>query len=131
VSYILKEILPLLSELFKTFIPNKLTGNAHSRLSKKVKFIIDNTIHRCRRPMSNQSLLYNGHYKTHGWLSQIIVDYDGLIIAYKTMIPGKVHDSLSATYNKLFKSIVKNNLALGDPGFQGVGYVMVGYKKKR
>lgn len=81
--------------------------------------------------MSNQSLLYNGHYKTHGWLSQIIVDYDGLIIAYKTMIPGKVHDSLSATYNKLFKSIVKNNLALGDPGFQGVGYVMVGYKKKR
>lgn len=128
VSKVLDEILPILVDYFEKFIPNKKINSSHSKLSRKIMFIIDNTIHKTRRPRVRQSRLYNGHYKTHGYLTQLLVDYDGYIVAYRTMIPGRHHDSLIATYNKHFKKIVGNKLVLGDPGFEGVSYVVAGYR---
>lgn len=56
------------------------------------------------------------------------LDYDGFTIAYSTMTPGKVHDSLVDIYNRVQKNYWEQ-LALRDPGFQGVGYVVAGYRR--
>jgi len=41
---------------------------------------------------------------------------------------GSVHDSNAAQYNKHFKNILGKRFALGDPGYNGVPYVVAGSK---
>ncbi|KAL9645636.1 hypothetical protein ABK040_015851 [Willaertia magna] len=105
VSKVFDEMLPYLVEYFTLFIPNKNINNTRS-----------------------MDLDYNGHYHIHGKMSQILLDYEGYIIAFLTNIKSKIHDSLSANYNKDFKRILGSDFALGDPGFNGVGYVISGFK---
>jgi hypothetical protein len=65
----------------------------------------------------------------HGRLTQVLLDLEGYIIAFLTNIPGKVHDSLSGMYNKLFPRILGQYFCIGDSGFNGVQYVVPGFQK--
>ena len=117
----------MLVDYFSQKIPHCRTSDKHSKLSLKIAFIINCTIHKTRKTKVFQSEHFNGHYSMHGRLTQVLIDYDGFVVAYKTLIPGRCHDSMVAIYNKQFHSIVGNNLALGDPGFQSCGFVVAGY----
>lgn len=128
VSRILDYMFPFLVEYFVQFVPDCPISEACSIVDRKIKFIIDNTIHKIHRPTVSQRLDYNGHYRMHGRQTQILVDFDGNVISYLTNIRGKIHDSLVAIHNKNFVDIVGSCYALGDPGFAGVGYVVSGYK---
>ncbi|KAL9642569.1 hypothetical protein ABK040_011135 [Willaertia magna] len=128
VSKVLDEMLPYLVEYFTLFIPNKNINNTKSRLHCRLKYIIDGTLHKTQRKYGGMDLDYNGHYHIHGKMSQILLDYEGYIIAFLTKIKGKIYDSLSANYNKNFKRILGSDFALGDFGFNGVGYVISGFK---
>lgn len=127
VSNVLDEVLPLLVEYFSSYVVNKRQSSSSSRLSAKILYIIDCTIHKTKRPQINQSEHYNGHYHMHGRLSQVLVDFDGYVVAYKTMIPGRCNDSMIAMYNTEFRRIIGKNFALGDPSFQGSGYIVAGF----
>lgn len=131
VSRVLDEILPVLVGYFTGFVPNKQVNVSYSRLSRRIKYIIDNTLTKTRRTTVDQAIHYNGHYHMHGRLTQMLLDFNGYIIAYRTMIPGKVNDSLVAIYNREFQKIVGHDLALGDPGFQGVSYVVPGFGRQQ
>ncbi len=128
VSKVLDEVFPYLVEFFVQFVPNKKIHETRSRLHSKLKFIIDGTLHKKQKLPGNVDEDYNGHYKMHGKLTQILLDYDGYVISFMTNIKGRIHDSMAALYNKDFKRIVGNNFALGDPGFAGVDYVISGFK---
>ena len=128
VSKVLDEILPILVEYFVKFIPNKKIHNTRSRLHPRMKFIIYGTLHKTQRQHGVRDVHYNGHYRMHGRLTQILLDYEGYVVAFNTNIKGKIHDSLAAMYNKDFKRIVGNDIVLGDPGFSGVDYVISGFK---
>jgi hypothetical protein len=128
VTNVIDEILPLLVEYFVQFIPNRKISSSHSRLHKKLYNVIDNTIHKTTKPVVKQKLYYNGHYKMHGRQTQLLIDYDGYIIAFMTNIKGKCHDALVALYNRLLSKVVGNDMILGDLGVAGVGYVVPGYK---
>lgn len=129
VTKVLDEILPRLVEYFCQYIPNAIVTDEHSRLHPQIKCVIDNTIHRTRRPRSRQSVQYNGHYHMHGRSTQILLDFTGRVVAFVTMIPGRVHDALAATYNHFFKYILDGDtFALADPGFYGICYVVPGFK---
>lgn len=129
VSKVLDEVFPVLVEYFANFIPNRLTVEKHSRLHQQIRFIIDNTLHKCRRPRSKQSLLYNGHYCTHGYCTSLMVDFKGNVVAFKTLLLGKIHDALSANHNSLFRKIAgKLKFGLGDTGFSGISYIVPGIK---
>lgn len=127
VSSVLDETLPILVEYFNQFIPNVACSEKHSVLSKKIQFITDCTIHRTRRTTVNQSEHFNGHYQCHGRITHLLVDFEGRIIAYKTLVPGRSNDALTAIYNKQFQEIIGSRLALGDPGFRGTHYIVGGY----
>ena len=59
-------------------------------------------------------MLYNGNYGVHGWFSQLLVDLNGYIIAYKTMIHGRIHDCIPAIYTTvLFQCEIMKNF-IGD-----------------
>ena len=131
VSKVLDEMLIILAEYFLKYIPNELTSQTHSKLHSSIRAVIDNTIHKTRKPIKGQRMHYNGHYCMHGRLTQLLVDYDGKIIAFKTMIPGKVHDNLSALYNKKFVEILGNYLCIGDTAFNQIQYTVAGYQKCR
>lgn len=132
VSKVLDEILPILVEYFAGYIPNRQVESTHSRLHPQIQFIIDNTLHLCRKTRVNQSLLYNGHYNKHGYTSSLLVDYEGNVLAFKTLIYGKIHDALSANHNHLFRRIVGSFLfALSDTGFGGINYIVPGIKPTR
>lgn len=131
ISKVVDELLIILAEFFLQYVPNELTSNTHSKLHTSIRAVIDNTIHKTRKPIKGQRLQYNGHYTMHGRLTQLLVDYDGKIIAFKTMIPGKVHDNLSAVYNKEFASILKKYLCIGDTAFNQVQYAVAGYQRCR
>lgn len=128
ISKVIDEVLPILVEFFSQYIPNQKISITTSQLSPNISYIIDNTIHKTNRPSVNQEEDYNGHYQMHGRQTQLLIDYDSNIIAFVTNIPGKIHDSLMAIYNKHFKQIINYDFALGDPGFQGVSYSVAGFK---
>lgn len=128
ISKVLDEILPLLVGFFSRQIPHGQVSSKRSIFSDKIAFIIDCTLHRTRRPSLNQSEHYNGHYSMHGRLTQVLIDYEGNVIAFLTNVPGRCNDALVAMYNEDFKRIVGDNLVLGDPGFQGVQWVVSGFR---
>ena len=128
VSKVLDEMLPHLVEYFVKFIPNKKVSQTSSRLHPRITYIIDGTLHKIQKQHGAPDVNYNGHYLMHGKVTVILLDFDSRVVAFITNIKGKIHDSLIATYGKLFKQIIGTDLALGDPGFLGVSYVVPGFK---
>ena len=47
-----------------------LVHDTHSRLHSRLKYIIDGTLHKTQK----QHVDYNGHYRMHGKLTQILLD---------------------------------------------------------
>jgi hypothetical protein len=90
--------------------------------------ILDSTIHPTVRPGGAQRKFYNGHYKMHGILTHLLVDFEEFIISVITNVKGHSHDSNVASCHPAFKQVLGTKFALGDPGFQGVDYVVAGFK---
>jgi len=59
-------------------------------------------------------------------LTHLLVDFQGYIVAVTTNVLGQIHDANAAQHNKLFKQVLKDKFALGDPGYNGVPYVVAG-----
>lgn len=127
ISKVIDEILPILTDYFIQFVYDR-KSISRSVLSPTIKYITDTTIHKIRKPQSKQRLDYNGNYSMHGKLTQLLIDYDGFISGFYTFIPGRTSDALAAMYNKLFPKIIQSNFSLGDPGFNGVSYIIPGFK---
>jgi len=129
VSECLAEILPAMASFCSSAIPNALDSTTPcSRLNQHIVGVLDNTLHRTTRPSIRQSLQFNGHYQMHGRLSQFMVDFEGKIISFVTNIPGKIHDNLSARFNSSFADILMGKFLIGDSAFNGVPYVVPGFK---
>ena len=83
------------------------------------------------KPNVDQRLFYYGHYKMHGILTQILINFNGKIIGFITNVPGKINDALIAIYAEFFRDVLKGRFALGDPGFAGVDWVVCGLRYKQ
>jgi len=128
VSKLISKVLPCIAGNLAFAIPNRLSATSHSTLHPHIRAIIDNTIHKTRKPSSKQYLDYNGHYKVHGRLTQVLIDFDGNIIHIFTMIPGSVNDTLAAVYSEGAKQILGYDRALGDCAFSSIYYAVGGYR---
>lgn len=114
---------------FSPFVPNFFSADCPvSHLSPHVIGIVDGTVHKIRRPSIDQHLWWNDNYQFHAVHSLFLVDFAGKIIAIQTGIPGSFHDSAVARHNELFSDSLQDQLAIGDPGFGGVDYIVAGYK---
>jgi hypothetical protein len=151
VSRLISTLLPLLTEYFLRYIPDKLDQYTCSQLSNNIIAILDSTIHPTRKPASQQHQYWNGHYKTHGILSHLLVDFTGRISSVITNVKGHSHDNNAAQYFNQFSNILGtvcwpettacanrsflcptgNKFALADPGYNGVDYVVAGFKAKQ
>lgn len=118
ISALIALALPLLVTFFVTYIPNNILSQRRSHLSNQIVGVVDTTIHPCFKPSSGQHLFWNAHYKLHGILTMLLVDFDMFIAAVVTNILGHSHDANTATYNNRFTNILDLNFTLGDPGFQ-------------
>jgi hypothetical protein len=98
---------------------------------KHIIGIIYGTVHQIHKPATDQHLWWNDHYQFHAVHLLFFVDYEGWIIGVETGIPGSFHDSSAANNAKFFEKLVKDKFVLGDPGFQGVGYVIAGFKSNQ
>ncbi len=49
--------------------------------------------------------------------TQLLIDYDGYVVAFCTSIEGRTHENLTATYNDLFRRVVARDWVLTDTGF--------------
>ncbi len=108
-SYVsgIHEMMPHFVSYFSKFIPNASRQTpSHSVLRHTIKYVMDDTAYKVRKRSIDQYLDYNGHYGVHCKKTQLLIDYDGYIIAFLTNIDGSVHDNLTAIYNDLFRSIV-------------------------
>jgi hypothetical protein len=128
ISTIINCWLPKLAVYFASYIPERQISSSTSILDPNIKYIVDATIKPTVRPQINQSKYYSGHYKCHGILTHVIVDYDGWILSFHTNIPGSVHDAKVAHTQPFHHIIKEDKFALGDPGYQGVNWVVAGYK---
>ncbi len=54
VSSIIDEMLPHCVEFFSKFVPNKNRSDTHSVLHQYVKYIMDDTVHKIRKPVVYQ-----------------------------------------------------------------------------
>jgi hypothetical protein len=131
VCIIIKHWLPYLATFFTMYIPEQKISNKHSNLSERIKFITDSTIKPIVKPGAGQRKYYNGHYKFHGILTHLIVDYDGWILSVVSNVPGNVQDSNFANHSNAFSHIIGNDLVLADPGYQGVPYIVAGFKPSK
>ena len=131
ISKLIKFGIPLLVEHFSHYISNKLESDTTSHLSNQIVAVIDATIHPTTKPQIDQYKHWNDHYKCHGILTHLLVDFDGYIISVTTGVLGKVQDSLCANYNKNFRKIMGGKLALADPGYGGVPYIVTGLKNNQ
>jgi hypothetical protein len=121
-----------LVSFFVQFIPNQIYSSEHSKLSNRIIAIINATIHSIRKPPHLQHLHYSRHYKMHGMLTHLLIDFEGNIIALETNVLGSIHDTNAASHNFHFPKILGANFyALGDPGYAGVPYVVAGLKSNQ
>jgi len=131
ISGLIKLLLPHLVEHFLEFIRNEVDCEEHSSLSESIVCVIDGTIHQCKKPPKHQHLHYNKHYKRHGMMTHLLVDFNGYIVAIHTNVYGIIHDSNAARHNKFFEEILGDKFALRDPGYAGVRYVVAGFKSNQ
>eukprot|EP01121_Diplochlamys_sp_Union-15-3_P015606 TRINITY_DN5200_c0_g1_i4.p1 TRINITY_DN5200_c0_g1~~TRINITY_DN5200_c0_g1_i4.p1 ORF type:complete len:169 (+),score=13.50 TRINITY_DN5200_c0_g1_i4:324-830(+) len=97
-------------------------------ISNHIVAVVDSTIHPTSKPRNEQSRKFNGHYKAHGMMTHLLISLDGSITAVMTNIDGSMSDATAAHYNTCFKEILGNRFALGDPGYNGVPYVISGLR---
>jgi hypothetical protein len=128
VSKLIDVTLPLLVEFFVAYIPEEVDCSTASHLSNHIIAIIDATIHPTQKPAGKQRLFWNGHYKTHGLLTYLLIDYEGYIVSVMTNVLGHTSDTNATLYNQHFRQILKGKFALGDPGLHGVDYIVPGYR---
>jgi hypothetical protein len=128
-SQIISHILPYLTKYFLKYIPEQRVSEKSSSIHPDIKYIIDSTITMIRKPTISQKKFYNGHYHCHGIITHVLIDFEGWILSVCTGIPGSVHDARVAQEIEPFKHIVNDSeLVLGDPGYNGVDYIIAGYK---
>ncbi len=130
ISNILNSMMPYMVEYFMKFIKHKRISKHYSEVSRNILFIIDGTIHKRRKPRLAQSNYYRSDKGCHFITTQLLIDYDGWIVAVYTGIWGRVHDNSAATSCDLFRKIVGKFFALGDPGYQKCDYIVAGIGKK-
>jgi hypothetical protein len=128
VSMLIDCLLPRLASHFISYISNEVQSNTTSSLSTNIVAVIDSTIHATRKPSLNQHLSYSDHYKRHGMMTTLLVDFDGYIICLNTGGKARMHDSMSSVFMHNFRRILGRRYALGDPGYAGVDYVVSGFK---
>ncbi|KAL0477733.1 hypothetical protein AKO1_000405, partial [Acrasis kona] len=131
ISKIIHTMIPHLVEYFVQYITHCATGDIHSIMSTKIKYILDGTIHPLSKPQTRQHLWYNGHYKIHGIMSQILIDFNGYIIAVETGIPGHLHDATQARNCQTIKKIVGKDFALTDCAYSNLNFCVGGFKGKQ
>jgi hypothetical protein len=131
VSYLIEALLPIVCHAFLQFIPNKVQSDTTSTLSENIVAVIDSTIHARNKPSVHQHLSYSKHYQRHGMMTTLLVDFDGFIVSVNTGGRPILHDSMAATFMDNFRTILGQNFALGDPGYQGVDYVVAGFKSNQ
>jgi len=120
--------LPLLVGHFVKFIPNRIESDKTSSLSTNIVAIIDSTIHARRKNAKDQHIHWNEHYHCHGMLTHLLVDFDGYIASFVTSVAAKMHDSNASRYFKPFVRLLEGRYVIGDPGYNGVPYVVSGLK---
>jgi len=131
VSRLLDVSLPLVAHHFLKYITNQIDSNSTSSLADNIVAIIDSTLHARNKPSVNQHLSYSKHYKRHGIVTTLLVDFDGYIVSVNTGGKPILHDSMAATFMDNFRTILGDNFALGDPGYAGVDYVVSGFKSNQ
>jgi len=101
-----------------------------SQLNSNIKYVIDGTITPIQRPKYGQKIYFRSDKKTHFINTMIIVDFNKMIRAVSTSFPGSLPDNIIARRSPYLRNFVQSrrSLALGDPGFGGVSYVLCGYK---
>jgi len=132
IGVLIEDMLPLISSHFLNEIPDEVITDTTSSLSSKIIGVIDSTIHATQKPSKNQHLYYSDHYKRHGMMTTLLVDFDGFIISVSTGGMARLHDSMSSNFMPDFRRIVgAKHFALGDPGYAGVDYVVSGFKSNQ
>ena len=84
-------LLPELAAFFLGFIADEIRSLTSSVLSKRIIAVIDSTIHATQKPRKSQHLHYNDHYKRHGMMTTLLVDFDGFIISVSTGGIARLH----------------------------------------
>lgn len=138
ISTILKQCLPVLAWYFCQFIPNKSLRELHapnqiksSVLSSRAIYIIDGTIHRINKPVGPlQHYTYRGDKACHFVNTHLLIDFHGRIISVATNFDGSCHDNF-IRYCKTFDRIVNEDYAIGDTGYNNVGFVIAGLRKNQ
>jgi hypothetical protein len=64
-------------------------------------------------------------------MSHLLVEFSGLIVPVQTNVAGQVHDSTAANHNTLVMEILGDKLALADPGYARVPFVVAGLKSNQ
>jgi len=131
VSQLISHTLAPLVGYFSKWIPNSVDETFTSHLSPHILAVIDGTVHKIRRPSLDQYKTWNDHYQFHAVQTLFLVSFSGEILACSTNINGFVHDANSSSHNYHFRRVLNGKLALGDPGFQGVDYVVAGLKSNQ
>jgi hypothetical protein len=128
ISVLIDVALPLLAIHFLRSIPNRIESDTVSSLSHRIVAVIDSTIHARRKASKDQHLYWNDHYQMHGMMTHLLVDLDGYIASFITSVASKLHDSNASRYFASFIRLLAGRYALGDPGYNGVPYVISGLK---
>jgi hypothetical protein len=65
-------------------------------------------------------------------MTTLLVDFEGFIVSVSTNGCARLHDSMASTFMDDFRDILgEKNFALGDPGYNGVDYVVSGLKSNQ
>lgn len=128
VSTVINTMSEVLCAFFTGFIPNKRMSETCSSLSEHILFVLDGTIHMRLRSQKDQHLWYNPHYEMHGMMTQLLVDFDGYIVAFETGYPGSMHDSTQAVHSHTIRNAIGTDFALADSAYSGLDFVVAGYK---
>jgi hypothetical protein len=131
-SVFIRKGLKVIAPFFKHFIPHSFGEDPISSfLSENIIGIIDGTVHKIRRPSHDQHLWWNAHYEMHATHSLFLIAFDGRIIAIVTGILGSIHGAVAAKHAQIFRECLQSNLALGDPGFGGISYIVSGLRSNQ
>ncbi len=85
-------------------------------------------IKKCLNSAGGISDGYNGHYRTHGILTQLLVDFDGHSVMLASHLKRHSHAANIATYITAFKKVLGLNLLWEIQDSRGVSWVVAGFK---
>jgi len=131
ISVLLNVGLPLFVDYFSQFVKNEIESDSTSSLSHRIVAVIDSTIHTTKKPSKNQHLSFSNHYNRHGMMTNLLVNFDGYIVAFVTGGAARMNDSMASYFFPTFVRALGSKYCLGDPGYQGVPYVVSGLKSNQ